>query len=84
MQPKEMDFSRALGVLMNDNMPISRIHWNDPGANQGLRVCLKAGGGADMTEEYLYLEDTIKGTMIPWLPSQEDILAKNWTIFGTV
>ena len=76
-----MDFSEAL-VAAKEGHGIQRDGWNGKG------LVVKAqfpGAGSKMTLPYLYIEypadsDNTPGARCPWLASQTDIMAEDWSV----
>lgn len=53
---------------------VTRAGWNGAGQWVGVQ---RPGERSKMTRPYLYLSN-VRGELVPWLPSQEDLLAKDW------
>lgn len=68
-----MDFGYALMILRNGGR-VARNGWNGPGQSICMRV---PDANSKMTQPYLYIE-TATGDLIPWHPSQTDVLAFDW------
>lgn len=79
-EPYSMTFSEAL-VLVKIGLPIQRKGWNGSG------LVVKAqfpDENSKMTLPYLYIEypmdaKTTPGARCPWLASQTDIMANDWS-----
>lgn len=69
----EMDFGAALQVLRNGGK-VRRAGWN----GKGMHVGLVPANTAPMTLPFLYLQ-TVSGDRVPWLISQTDALAEDYT-----
>lgn len=69
-----MDFSTAL-LKCKAGDKISRAGWNGKGMWLMLQV---PDAHSKMTLPYLYMR-TSQGDLVPWLASQTDILASDWT-----
>ena len=69
-----MDFSGALNAL-KDGALITRTGWN--GADQHLEL-QRPDENSKMTLPYIYIK-TVSEDLVPWLASQTDILADDWT-----
>jgi hypothetical protein len=54
----------------------SRIGWNGPDQYVALQV---SDADSKMTLPYLYIR-TVHGDFVPWIASQTDILASDWTV----
>ncbi len=70
-----MDFGDALHALRND-LCVSRQGWN--GKNMWLRL-QRPDRHSKMTLPYIYMR-TADGHQVPWLASQTDLLADDWTL----
>lgn len=55
---------------------VMRRGWNGPGKYLTLQV---PDAGSKMTLPYIYIT-TVQGDRVPWLASQTDILATDWTV----
>lgn len=81
---EKQSFSEALNALKH-GLEVQREGWN----GSGLRVKLqRPDKHSKMTLPYLYIEypDDAKntpGARCPWLASQTDIMAEDYTIFST-
>lgn len=82
-----MNFSQALEVVKLGSK-ITREGWNGKGLYVELQI---PDLGSKMTRPYLYLvspkgstkqfgEDVKEFELVPWLASQTDLLAEDWTI----
>ena len=69
-----MNFGEALTLLKGGNK-IARTGWNGP--NQFLEL-QTPDANSKMTLPYIYIH-TVQGDLVPWLASQTDILASDWT-----
>ncbi len=70
-----MDFSQALTAVKTGAM-ISRSGWN----GKDMWVALQTPDEhSNMGLPYLYLK-SVDGRLVPWLASQTDILAEDWSI----
>jgi len=69
-----MNFGQAIEVLKADKI-VSREGWNGKGMYIALQV---PDSNSKMTAPYIYIR-TVGGDLIPWLASQADILAEDWT-----
>ncbi len=66
-----MDFGKAL-ELLKDERRVARNGW------VGAWIVLQIPNPhSKMTHPYLYMEYK-RGSKIPWLPSQADLLAEDW------
>lgn len=68
-----MDFSQALNELKRGHA-CARAGWNGPGQWVNLR-----GPQGGVTEPFLALKNA-QGGIVPWLPSQGDLFAKDWRV----
>lgn len=59
-----------------DEVKAARAGWNGKGQWVGMQ---KPDASSKMTVPYLYLH-TVNGDLVPWVPSQTDQLAKDWSI----
>lgn len=74
MNEDPMTFSAALWQL-KDGQKMRREGWN--GANQWIELQVP-DEHSKMTLPYLFIR-TVQGHYVPWLASQTDILAEDWT-----
>lgn len=74
-----MDFGGALDQLRQGNY-VARQGWNGKGQHIALQV---PDEHSKMGLPYLYIR-TVTGDLVPWTPSQTDILASDWLIVGPV
>lgn len=72
-----LTFSSALTHLKN-NVRMSRSGWNGKGMYVEMQ---RPGLGSKMTLPYLFMK-TAQGDLVPWLASQTDILADDWSTFS--
>lgn len=77
--PEELTFGDALRALKK-GMKVARSGWN----GKGMWVCLQSvddqtGYPGKMTLPYIYMK-TVQDDLVPWLASQTDILAEDWSI----
>lgn len=77
-----MDFGYALKA-MREGKKVFRSGWN----GKGMWVTLQTpDANSKMTHPYLYIEYPVghpaypNGSRVPWLASQTDILAEDWSI----
>lgn len=80
LSPVTFSFGRALDLLKN-GYRVSRSGWNGKGMWLELQ---RPDAGSKMTLPYLYLNypidaRTTPGARVPWLASQTDMLAEDWT-----
>lgn len=73
-----MDFGSALDT-MRDGHRAYRVGWNGPGQYVKLH---RPGPGDRMTKPFFYIF-TAQGDMVPWVPSQGDLLALDWREYLT-
>ena len=78
-QPAEyqFDFSTALHYLRSGSR-VARAGWN--GKNMWIALQMPTPQSL-MTLPYIYMY-TAQGDLVPWLASQTDILAHDWTLQG--
>jgi hypothetical protein len=70
---RSFNFSVALDGLKAGRR-VARSGWN----GKGMCVAMQfPDSGSKMGAPYLYLR-TVQGTLVPWLPSQTDLLADDW------
>ena len=70
-----MDFGDALRAL-KFGCRVTRAGWN--GKDMWLELHFPDAGGL-MTLPYIYMK-TVQGDLVPWLASQTDLLAEDWSI----
>lgn len=70
-----MTFGDALKQLHNGNAVV-RGGWNGRGQHLKLQV---PDADSKMTLPYIYIT-TVQGDRVPWLASQTDMLATDWSI----
>ena len=75
MSRSNLSFSFALAAL-KDGSRIAREGWN--GKGMWLELHFPDAGGL-MTLPYIYTK-TAQGNLVPWLASQTDLLANDWSI----
>lgn len=73
----QLNFGEALDAL-KDGKKVARKGWNGP--NQWLAM-QRPDENSKMTLPYIYIS-TVTGDLVPWLASQTDLLADDWTIVG--
>lgn len=73
-----MDFSNALDALRAGDR-VTRAGWNGAGQWIALQV---PDAHSKMTRPYLYIS-TVDGDLVPWAPSQTDVLAEDWQLVVT-
>lgn len=69
-----MNFGEALERLKNGRR-VNRAGWNGPGQHLELQV---PDEHSKMTLPYIFIT-TVQGDRVPWLASQTDLLAEDWT-----
>jgi len=70
-----MDVGAAIAA-MRDGKKVTRAGWNGPGQWIALQV---PDENSKMGKPYLYISP-VDGQLVPWLASQADILASDWTV----
>lgn len=70
-----MDFGQAIAVLKNGNR-VTRAGWN--GKDMWLAL-QRPDQHSKMTLPYIYMK-TVQGDLVPWLASQTDVLAEDWSM----
>jgi hypothetical protein len=75
LAPLQMNFGQALEQL-KAGARVSRAGWNGKGMWAALQV---PDAHSKMSRPYLYLK-AVDGTLGPWIPSQTDILAEDWSV----
>ncbi len=73
--PEVFDFGIAIDLL-KQNRKVSRSGWNGKGMWLALQV---PDENSKMSLPYIYMK-TADNKLIPWLASQTDILAEDWSI----
>lgn len=68
-----MDFSEALKEI-KDGEQVTREGWN----GKGMWIAVEFDSDT-MTVPYIYIRN-VRGDLIPWQPSQEDMFACDWII----
>lgn len=84
VKTSDMDFGDALKMLKTGNFVV-RKGWNGHGIHLGYHV---PGKHAMMTTPYIYIDTSGLHTknpdapkvIVPWLPSQTDMLANDWQV----
>ena len=71
-----ISFSMALEAL-KEGKSVSRSGWNGKGMYVALQL---PDASSKMMLPYLYLR-TVQGELVPWLASQTDMLADDWSIY---
>lgn len=71
----DLRFGEAVELLRLD-LKVARAGWN--GADQWVALQVP-DAGSKMGRPYMYLR-TVDGVLVPWTPSQSDVLAKDWLI----
>lgn len=74
-----MDFSQALEWLKTGNR-LARDGWNGKGMWIEIQM---PDAGSKMTLPYIYMK-TADNQLVPWLASQTDIMANDWTIVRSI
>lgn len=69
-----MNFGRALEIL-KDGGRVARTGWNGKGMWLELQ---RPDANSKMTLPYIFMK-TAQGDLVPWLASQTDMLADDWT-----
>lgn len=69
------DFGWAL-YRLQEGEKVCREGWNGKGMWIGLQV---PDANSKMMRPYLYIK-SVDGLLVPWAPSQTDILADDWNI----
>lgn len=70
-----MGFGEAIKSLRN-GYKVARAGWNGKGQYLELQL---PDIRSKMTVPYIYIR-TVQSDLVPWLPSQTDVLAEDWTI----
>ena len=70
-----MDFGEAIRALKAGEH-VTRAGWNGRGMYLGVVHPRETG---EMTLPYIYMR-TVQGDLVPWLASQTDMLAEDWSI----
>ncbi len=73
-----MRFGEAI-LMLQAGHAVTRDGWN--GKNQFLRI-QTPDTSAKMTLPYIYIR-TVQGDFVPWLASQTDMLANDWSVVTT-
>ena len=69
-----MDFGDAI-LNLKAGLQVARDNWNGKGMWLKLQV---PDANSKMTRPYIYMK-TVNDEYIPWVASQTDILAEDWT-----
>lgn len=72
---EEFNFSAAL-VVLDEGKRVARKGWNGKDMYIELQVPTET---SKMTLPYIFMK-TAQGDLVPWLASQSDLLANDWTI----
>ena len=79
MESTTPDFGQALKWLQH-KQKVAREGWNGKGMFISLQI---PDANSKMTIPYIYMDSTNSNSntkvVVPWLPSQSDILAEDWT-----
>jgi Protein of unknown function (DUF2829) len=70
-----MDFGIVVSALKSGKRA-SRSGWNGAGMSIELQV---PDSGSKMTRPYIFMH-TVDADLVPWVASQTDILADDWTV----
>jgi hypothetical protein len=71
----KVNFGTAIEAVKQGKL-IAREGWNGKGMWLGLQV---PDAHSKMSLPYIYMS-TVTGQLVPWLASQTDMLAEDWTI----
>lgn len=71
-----MNFGIALAALKNGRT-VTRARWNERG--MWIAIQRPEDGTGSMTVPFIYMR-TADGDLVPWLASQTDLLADDWSI----
>lgn len=71
-----MTFGEAIKNMENGNK-VCRHGWN--GKNMYIAI-QKPDKNSKMTIPYIYIK-TVDNNLVPWFPSQTDILEKDWVLY---
>lgn len=74
-----MNFGQAIDALQH-GAKVARRGWN--GKNMWLALQIP-DAHSKMTLPYIYMR-AVKGDLVPWLPSQTDMLANDWRTIGAL
>lgn len=69
-----LNFGQALEALKRGEK-VARVGWNGKGMWLALQ---RPDAGSKMTLPYIYMR-TAQGDFVPWVASQTDLLAEDWT-----
>lgn len=70
-----LNFEEALHVLKS-GAKVARVGWN----GQKMWIALQTpDAGSKMQQPYIYMK-TAYDTLVPWVASQTDLLAEDWTV----
>ena len=70
-----MNFGQAIAAL-KAGQKVARAGWNGKNMWLGLQ---EPNANSKMTLPYIYMY-TAQGDLVPWLASQTDVLAEDWSI----
>lgn len=71
-----MDFGAALNAMREDDQRLTRRGWN----GEGQWVTLHwPDEHSKMRRPYFYISP-VDGGLVPWMPSQTDLLATDWEV----
>ncbi len=71
---EDMTFGHAISAL-KQGRKVARKGWNGRGMWLALQV---PDANSKMSLPYIYMS-TVSGDLVPWLASQTDVLAEDWT-----
>jgi hypothetical protein len=70
-----MDFGFALKAL-KEGLKVQRVGWNGKGMWINLQT---PDAHSKMSLPYIYMK-TVEDKLVPWLASQTDLLAEDWSV----
>ncbi len=70
-----MNFGQAIEALKTGNR-VARAGWNGKGMHLGLQL---PDADTEMSLPYIYMK-TVDDKLVPWLASQTDMLAEDWSV----
>jgi hypothetical protein len=73
-----MSFGDAIATLKSGGR-VQRVGWN--GKRQWLEL-QTPDAHSKMMLPYIYISTTVTGDLVPWQPSQTDVLADDWCQIG--
>lgn len=68
-------------VMIKDGVPMARLGWNGKGLSVRLQ---RPDENSKMSKPYFYITahaDGEKDAVVPWIPSQTDLMGEDWVVY---